>query len=176
MREYGDFRRLGDPAMTQGLVVALAVAAVLGSGVVAGFFFAFSVCVMRALGRLPRDQGIAAMQSINVVVLNPWFFTAFFGTAAVCMILAVLSLFTWSASRALYLLAGSGLYLAGSIVVTMACNVPLNDALAAVNPHSAAGAALWTRYHAHWTAWNHVRTAASFGAAALFIAAVCMQA
>jgi uncharacterized membrane protein len=162
--------------MTQGLVIALAMAAALGSGVVAGFFFAFSVCVMRALGRLPRDQGIAAMQSINVVVLNPWFFTAFFGTAAVCMILAGLSLFTWGASRALYLLAGSGLYLAGSIVVTMACNVPLNDALAAVNPHSAEGAALWTRYLAHWTAWNHVRTAASFGAAALFIAAVCMQA
>ena len=80
--------------MTQGLVVALAVTAVLGSGVIAGFFFAFSVCVMRALERLPRDQGIAAMQAINVVVLNPWFFTAFFGTAAVCLILAVLSLLT----------------------------------------------------------------------------------
>jgi uncharacterized membrane protein len=130
---------------------------------------------MRALGRLPREQGIAAMQSINVVVLNPWFFTAFFGTAAVCIILAVLALFTWNASRALYLLAGSLLYLAGSIFVTIACNVPLNDALAAVNPHSAEGAALWTRYRANWTTWNHVRTAASFGAAALFIAAVCMQ-
>jgi uncharacterized membrane protein len=162
--------------MTQGLVVALAVAAALGSGAVAGFFFAFSVCVMRALERLPRDQGIAAMQSINVVVLNPWFFTAFFGTAVVCMILAVFALFTWSASGALYLLAGSLLYLAGSIFVTLAFNVPLNDALAAVNPHSAEGAALWARYLANWTAWNHVRTAASFGAAALFIAAVCMQA
>jgi uncharacterized membrane protein len=66
------------------------------------------------------------------------------------------------------------LYLVGSIFVTLAFNVPLNDALAAVNPHSAEGAALWTRYLAHWTAWNHVRTAACFGAAALFIAAcVC---
>jgi uncharacterized membrane protein len=162
--------------MTQVLVVALAVAAALGSGGVAGFFFAFSVCVMRALGRLPPDQGIAAMQSINMVVLNPWFFTAFFGTAAVCILLAVFSLVTWSASHAIYLLAGSLLYLAGSIFVTMAFNVPLNDALAGVNPHSAAGAAVWTRYRATWTAWNHVRTAASFGAAALFIAAVCLQA
>lgn len=154
----------------------LAVTAALGSSVVAGFFFAFSVCVMRALGRLPRDQGIAAMQSINVAVLNPWFFTAFFGTAAVSMILAVLALFTWTASGARSLLVGSSLYLVGSIFVTLACNVPLNDALAAVNPHSAEGAALWTRYLANWTAWNHVRTAASFGAAALFIAAVCMRA
>ena len=78
---HGDSRRLGDPAMIQGLVVALVVAAVLGSGVVAGFFFAFSVCVM--LARLAPAEGIHAMQAINVVVLNPWFFTAFFGTAAV---------------------------------------------------------------------------------------------
>ena len=162
--------------MTEGLVVALAVASALGSGVVAGFFFAFSVCVMRALGRLPPDQGIAAMQSINVVVLNPWFFMAFFGTAAVCIILVVLSLFNWSESRTPYLLAGSLLYLAGSIFVTMVFNVPLNDALAAVTPNSAEGAALWTRYLDNWTSWNHVRAAASFAAAALFIAAVCMQA
>lgn len=162
--------------MTEGLVVALAVASALGSGVVAGFFFAFSVCVMRALGRLPPDQGIAAMQSINVVVLNPWFFMAFFGTAAVCIILAVISLFNWSEFRTVYLLAGSLLYLAGSIFVTVVFNVPLNDALAAVDPHSAEGAAWWTRYLANWTAWNHVRTAASFATAALFIAAVCMQA
>ena len=160
--------------MTKVLVIALAVVSALGSGLVAGFFFAFSVCVMRALGRLPRDQGIAAMQSINVVVLNPWFFTAFFGTAAVCIILAALSLFNWSESRAIYLLAGSLLYLAGSIFVTIAFNVPLNNALAAINPNSPEGAALWTRYLANWTAWNHVRTAASFAAAALFIAAVCM--
>jgi uncharacterized membrane protein len=162
--------------MTQVLVVALAVASALGSGMVAGFFFAFSVCVMRALGRLPSDQGMAAMQSINVVILNPWFFTAFFGTATVCLLLAVLSLFTWSASHALYLLAGSLLYLVGSVFVTIAFNVPLNDTLAAVHPHSAEGPAVWTRYLARWTAWNHVRTAASFAAAALFIAAVCRQA
>ena len=79
--------------MTAGLVVVLAVAAALGSGVIASFFCAFSICVMRALGRLPPHQGIAAMQSINVVVLNPWFFTALFGTAALCIILAMFSLF-----------------------------------------------------------------------------------
>jgi uncharacterized membrane protein len=76
-------------AMSSVLIVALSVATALGSGLVAGFFFAFSICVMRALGRLPPEQGIAAMQSINVVVLNPWFFTAFFGTAAACVVLGI---------------------------------------------------------------------------------------
>ena len=49
----------------------LTLAAVLGSGLVAGIFFAFSTFVMRALGQLPENQGIAAMKAINVTVLNP---------------------------------------------------------------------------------------------------------
>ena len=36
----------------------------------------------------------------------------------------------------------------------------------------AEGADLWTRYLAAWTAWNHLRTAASLAAAAAFIRAL----
>jgi uncharacterized membrane protein len=57
--------------------------------------------------------------------------------------------------------------------VTIASNVPLNNALAAVRPDSAEGAALWTRYRNVWTAWNHVRMAATLTAAASFVAALC---
>ena len=53
-----------------GLSFALAFAAARGSGVVGGVFFAFSSFVMAALARRPAHEGIAAMQSINVVVLN----------------------------------------------------------------------------------------------------------
>jgi uncharacterized membrane protein len=157
--------------MTRALVIALTVLSALGSGLVAGVFFAFSSFVMGALGRLAPGQGIAAMQSINVVVINPWFFAAFFGTAAACLVLAVFGFFNWGQPGVLCLLAGSALYLFGSILVTMAFNVPLNDALAAVQPESADGAALWTRYLSVWTAWNHVRTVGSLAAAASFIVA-----
>jgi uncharacterized membrane protein len=88
--------------MTNLLTVALAVAAAIGSGLVAGFFFAFSICVMRALGRLPPDQGIATMQSVNVAVRNPWFFTAFFGTAAACLVLGIIAIPNWREPRAIY--------------------------------------------------------------------------
>ncbi len=54
--------------MMNDLVDILTFAAVLGSGLVAGIFFAFSTFVMRALGQLPQDQGIAAMKSINITV------------------------------------------------------------------------------------------------------------
>ena len=156
----------------QGLLYALTVLAALGAGIVAGIFFAFSAFVMGALGRLPAVNGIAAMQSINVVVLNPVFFTAFFGTAAAALILAIAALVRWSEPGAPYLLAGALLYLIGTIFVTMAFNVPLNNKLATVKPASAEGAGVWKHYLSYWTTWNTLRTAASLAAAAAFILAL----
>src|SRR5262245_22946607 len=119
------------------LISILTFVAALGCGLVAGIFFAFSNFVMKALARVPPAQGIAAMQSINVVVLNKRFFVVFFGTALCCLALAITSLFLWQKAGAGYLLVGSLLYLIGTILVTITCNVPLNEALAAVNPSSA---------------------------------------
>ena len=158
--------------MIDRLLFALTIFSALGCGLIAGVFFAFSSFVMNALGRLPSVQGIAAMQSINVVVINPLFMAAFLGTAAACFILAVSSLLKWREPGAAYVLAGSLLYLAGVILVTMVFNVPRNDALAAVAPASAEGASLWTNYLSGWTAWNHVRTAASLVAVALLTIAL----
>ena len=112
------------------------------------------------------------MQAINVAVINRTFLGAFFGTAAACALLAVASLLSWPAPGALFLLAGSTLYLVGTILVTIAFNVPLNYALAAVEPDSAEGVSLWHRYLARWIAWNHVRTAASLLAPAAFMMAL----
>lgn len=147
----------------------LTPAAVLGCGLVAGIFFAFSTFVMSALSRLPTKEGIAAMQAINITVLNPWFLAAFFGTSAVCLVLAVLAFTGWNGAHAVYLIAGSTLYLLGTLLVTIAFNVPLNDRLAKVDPESADGAALWTHYLVRWNGWNHVRTAASLAAAAAYM-------
>jgi len=149
------------------IVVVLAVVAAIGSGLMGGFFFAFSNTVMGALGRLPPAQGIAAMQAINVVVLNPLFFLAFFGTAALCLLLAGAG-FWWGPLNPWLLLAAGLTYLIGCLGVTMVCNVPLNNELAAVQPDSAGAAALWSRYLETWTAWNHARTAACVAAMAAF--------
>ncbi len=138
----------------------------LGCGLVGGIFFAFSTFIMKALDRLPPAQGIAAMQNINVTVFNPWFITAFFGTAAACAILTLSSLLSWHRPGAALMLVGSLLYLFGTILVTIVFNVPRNDSLAAVDPESAEGVRLWAGYVPGWTAWNHVRTAAALAAAA----------
>ncbi|MGH8222228.1 MAG: DUF1772 domain-containing protein [Woeseiaceae bacterium] len=141
-------------------------------GLSAGFFFAFSAGVMQALGKLPPAQGIAAMQSINVAVINPWFMTLFFGAPAACAFAITASILLWQDPRAAWWLAGGLLYVVGTFFVTMFCNVPRNNALAAVTPASAEAGRLWTAYLKEWTAWNHVRTVAALTAAVAFGIAV----
>lgn len=154
------------------LIFALTLLSALFAGLVAGIFFAFSAFIMTALGRLPPASGISAMQSINIAVLNPVFFTAFFGTAATSLVLAIAATVGWSEAAGLYLLAGSLLYLIGTILVTIVSNVPLNNALASVAPSSAEGASVWTGFLSTWTAWNHARTIASLAAAGCFTLAL----
>jgi uncharacterized membrane protein len=158
-------------SMNNMLVASLSFAVALGSGLMAGIFFAFSTMVMPALSRIPPAQAIAAMQSINVVVINPWFLGVFCGTAAISLVLMFLALLGWTDHRAIYLLLGGGFYLLGAIAVTGIFNVPLNDALATVKPDGEAGTQTWVHYVASWTAWNHVRTAGSVLSAASFILA-----
>jgi uncharacterized membrane protein len=148
------------------LLVALTLVTALGCGLSAGALFAFSSFVMRALARLQPAQGIAAMQSINVVAVTPAFMTALFGTAVACVAVAVWALADWDDSYGPYLLAGSALYLVGTIGLTMGYHVPRNNALAKVEPSTPEAASLWTRYLAEWTRWNHVRVAAGLAAAA----------
>ena len=147
----------------------------LGCGLIAGIFFAFSTFVMKALGLLPPAQGVAAMQSINVAVINPWFLTPFLGTAAACVLMLIASLLRWHDPRAMYWLVGSALYLLGTVAVTMICNVPRNNTSAPVAPPSPEGAKAWSAYRSGWTAWNHVRTAAALAAALSFSIALSHQ-
>src|SRR4030095_13978403 len=90
--------------MIDKLISILTFSSGLGCGVIGGVFFAFSAVVMKALARLSPAHGSAAMQSINIVVINPLFFAVFFGTAAGCVFLAISSLVWWDRPRADYLL------------------------------------------------------------------------
>ena len=152
--------------ITNHSLFALKLFSAVGCGLIAGVFFAFSTFVMSALARLQASHGIAAMQSINITAINPLFMTVLFGTAAACIFLAVSSLLKWHQPGAAYLLLGSLLYLIGTVGVTIMFNVPLNEALAKVEPSSSEGASLWASYLTNWTNWNHIRATAALAAAA----------
>ena len=147
---------------------ALAVTSLLGSAIIAGVFFAFSSFIMKALAKLPSSEGIAAMQSINVVVLNPGFLGTFMGTAALSVVIAVVAIMGWGTPWAPWLLAGAVAYFVGTFLVTGLGNVPLNDQLAAVSARDSGAVPVWQHYLARWTLLNTIRTIAAVVAAVAF--------
>jgi len=157
------------------LVTGLLWLSVVGCGLLAGLYFAFSVFIMTALGRIDQAAGIAAMNAINKVIVQSLFLPIFLGSTLTCLALAILAPFRWDEPGAAMWLAGGALYVVGMFVVTMVFNVPLNNALAAVQPASGEAATIWARYLTDWTWWNHVRTIASTLAFVLFIAAIAMR-
>jgi uncharacterized membrane protein len=149
---------------------AIKIAAAVGAGTAGGVFFAFSTFVMRALDRLPPSQSVAAMQAINKYAPNPLFMATLFGTAAASAALIVHGVRNGD-SDAKYLVAGGVAYLAG-IVLTVAYHIPHNNALDMVDANGPGAAGAWSRYCGPWTAWNHVRTLTSLGAAAAYCMAL----
>ncbi|MGH8079970.1 MAG: DUF1772 domain-containing protein [Lysobacter sp.] len=146
-------------------------AAILASGLMAGFFYAFSICVMRALAQRPAAEAMAAMQAINRVVLNPWFLPLFVGTALLVVALAVIALIQGVDASSICIAIGAAAYALGTFAVTMNFNVPLNNALAAAASQDPASDRLWADYLTVWTRWNHVRSLSALLSLACFAAA-----
>lgn len=156
------------------MLEVITLVAALGSGLIAGVFFSFSSFIMQALHRLSVATGLAAMQSINVVVLNVLFLGVFMGTALISLIALVMSVMNWQGESSLLLMTGALFYILGCFLVTMIFNVPKNEALAKVDPADSNAESEWNTYVITWTRWNTVRTIASLIAAALFTIALSL--
>jgi uncharacterized membrane protein len=152
----------------QALLVSTVLAA-LGSGLIAGAFFAFAAYVLPALSRLPAPSGISAMQSIIAAIKGPLFLGVFFGTAALAGLLGLAAPLKWGEPGAFSLLIGSLLYLNLPFGVTLMKNLPLNTKLSGLKPDSAEGKRFWEEFRATWGLWNHVRWIGALAAAAAFI-------
>ncbi len=149
-------------------------ATALGSGLIAGVFFTFSTFVMAALKKLPPAQGIAAMQSINVLAVTAAFMTLLFGTALASLGVGIAAVLGATDLPIELLVAGAAFYLIGTIGVTIAGNVPLNNRLAELDPNAAGSVSVWDDYVARWTRLNHVRTVTALAAAALLTTAITL--
>ncbi|MBN9372746.1 MAG: hypothetical protein ABS53_12610 [Hydrogenophaga sp. SCN 70-13] len=149
------------------LLQGIAIAAIVGGGLVTGLLYAFSLVTMRALLEQPAEAGMSTMQSINRLIIRPLFLLPFLGTAVLCLLLLIGALWQGGAG-AIAWCAGALAYLIGPLGVTMACNVPLNDRLARTDLREAP--VLWPRYVRDWLRWNHVRSA--LGAVSLALLAL----
>jgi uncharacterized membrane protein len=160
--------------MLQPVITGLLWFSAIGCGLLAGIYFAFSTFIMTALGRIAQASGIVAMNAINVVIVQSLFMPLFIGTTLSSLVLAITAVLRWDQPGASAMLVGGVLYVVGMFVCT-AVILPMNDALAAVDPASTEAALLWARHLTDWTLWNHVRTISSTLACALFISAIAAR-
>ncbi len=142
------------------------LAATLSTGLGAGVFVVYANTIMPGLGTTDDRTFVAAFQSIDRAVLNTWFIGgSFFGAMVFGVVASASSIgrpeLPWTAAATV--LWGI------AVVITIAVNVPLNDALKAAGPPDAITdlAAVRAAFdEARWRVWNLVRvalTTVSFG-------------
>lgn len=154
------------------LYILLLILATLGSGVMAGLFCSFSNFIMKSLSGISPSKGIAAMQSINIVIVRPVFLLFFFGTGVLSVAAVMLGWQDLGVGARTLGIIGGAVYILGCLGVTVAFNVPLNNKLALVNPDGEAGEKMWEIYLSQWVRWNHIRSLATLSSTTLLIMAV----
>jgi uncharacterized membrane protein len=147
------------------------LAAAITSGLVAGAFVLYAHTVMPGLAKVDDRTFVAAFQALDRAIINPWFMAGgFLGAPALMAAAAVLTIgedpFAWVvAALAAYAVVFG---------VTIAVNVPRNDALkAAGDPDAIDVAAARAAFdEARWVRWNLLRVVLSTGAFALLCVAL----
>ncbi len=157
--------------------VVLVVAGTL-TGLLAGVFFAFNVAVVPSLLSINGKAHIAAMQAINVKIINPIFMLSFLGPIG----LLPLAAFLYRDGTAFpYLVAAAVLHIVGAVGVTGVGNVPLNDKLAKVDINAISEAEAdkvrleYQGAGSAWMRWHNVRTVTSIAATALVFVACLVR-
>ncbi|WP_428665579.1 DUF1772 domain-containing protein [Runella sp.] len=136
----------------------------LFSGLIAGLMYSYSYSVNNGLKALPDEAYLRAMQSINIAIQNPYFFSCFLGLVLLYPI-ASRGLYTQPPATSFYLmLTATALYLIGVFGITVFGNVPLNNQLATFDISKASQNDLATMRSVFENAWNQyhfIRTVAA---------------
>lgn len=128
-------------------------AATVAMGLIAGTFYVFACAVMPGLARSDDEVYVEVMRNINDVIQNPVFMLSFLGALVLTGVAA------WQARGAghrRWVWAGLIAY-ALAFLVTVAFNIPLNDALDRATDSAAAR----EEFEDAWVAWNVVRAVLS---------------
>ena len=157
--------------MDSTFVRTLTIIGAVGSGLIAGVFFAFSTFVMSGLRKAPAPAGIAAMQSMNREAPTPAFMLAWFGATGICIVLGIVAITKWGSTAATLAVIAAILSLVPAIV-TGAYHQPRNLAFEHIDPTAPGSVEAWRSYLAGWVPWNHVRTVSSAAAAVLLTISV----
>jgi uncharacterized membrane protein len=145
-------------------IFTLTDTATVATGLMAGVYFIHAVAIMPGLRRLDDSGFVAAFQATDRAIINPIFLVAFFAPTALCGFVA----FTEPGEPGYRWILAALILNAAIVLVTMAINVPLNDALKARGDVTGAEAtaARQAFSEGRWVVWNWFRTVANLGALA----------
>ncbi len=149
--------------------------ATLLCGLLAGLFYGYSCSVNNGLGRLNDLGYLKAMRSINKVILNPVFFLSYFGALLILPVTAWINYTPYPSIRFYLLLSATIIYFTGVFGVTVAGNVPLNEALADFNIETASAEEIFSqreKFESPWNKYHLIRTMASILSFALTILSI----
>jgi uncharacterized membrane protein len=141
---------------------AVLVAATVLTGLAAGVFALYTHTIMPGLKKTDDRTFVGAFQQLDRAIINPWFMVTFFGPLFLIGASAFMHLGAGERSSLPWLIAAFVLYLL-AVILTMAVNVPMNDALkAAGDPaHIDVAKARADFDESKWVRWNNVRTVTS---------------
>jgi uncharacterized membrane protein len=133
------------------------LAATITMGLVAGVFALYAHTIMPGLRKTGDRTFVAAFQQIDRAIINPWFMTAFGGALVLTLLAGIANRGTGALP---WIAVAFGLYLV-AVIVTIAVNVPLNDAIkAAGDPNHIDVAQVRAQFQeTRWAAWNLLRVA-----------------
>ena len=116
-------------AMTTSTRGPVLLAAALVAGLQAGTYFTWATGVMPGLAKVDDRTFVHAMQQMNIAIVNPVFIATFLGAP----LLAGASIAVAGSHARPWAIAATVLAV-GTLVITFAGNIPLNDALDAAGP------------------------------------------
>ena len=145
------------------------IAATISTGLTAGVFLLYAHTIMPGLRATDDHTFVAAFQSIDRSIINPWFLAGgFFGAVFFTALAALLHVGSGRNGALPWILLALALHVV-VVLITMAVHLPLNDAIkGAGNPDTIDVDSVRQAFNeSHWVAWNLVRVVLDLSAFAL---------
>lgn len=143
---------------------------IVATGLMSGLWYGWTVSVIPGTKRVADVNYVDAMQNINRAIINPGFIIPFMGIPVLIGAAAYAQFRAGDNRRGWILIGAAGTYVVGVLGVTIAGNVPLNDALDNFKLGTSTDSAISSRrttYETPWNRWHYLRTAGNLAAFAL---------
>jgi uncharacterized membrane protein len=141
-----------------GLRVASLLAATITTGMMAGVFGIYANAIMPGLAKTDDKTFVGSFQAMDRAIVNPLFLVlGFLGALVFTLLAGSLQL----GEKALPWIAVAFVFYLGTVIITFAVNLPLNDAIkAAGDPNTIDVAAVRAAFdESRWRAFNLIRVA-----------------